>query len=126
MLFFQYLHCHLIGQYFGYSDNFVTFICRKLSTYSSCLNSLRPSLLCSNLMSGGVPVPSSGHRAVRIFHYIIFRKTSFLFLLHLRLIHLPPLAPKPYALPLPPDHDLWGSWTPLLCQFNVKIFRIAI
>ena len=84
------------------------------------LTILRPSVACSNIMGGGVSSPSSVHRAVRICHYIMIRKTINLFPLHLRLICPPTLINKPYDLLLPPAHAPRGSWPHLLFHHNFK------
>ena len=84
------------------------------------MNSLSPYGVCSNVMGCGVPYPRSGHRSVRLHHYIIFRKTRHLFLLHLQLVCTSPLISEQYVLLLPSLYDIWGAFTPLLLHFNVR------
>ena len=88
--------------------------------YSYYLTGPYPSVAWSNIM--GVPDPISGHRSVRLCHYIIFINTRGLFLTHLWIICPPPLIPELYTLLLPPDHDHQGSWPPLLRHRNVNIW----
>ena len=87
---------------------------------NSSLTGLRPSVVCSNFMGGGVTAPSSGHIAVSLRPYIIFINNSHLLLIQLQTIFPPPLIPKIYALLLPPVHDFWGSFLPLLSHNKVK------
>ena len=71
-------------------------------------------------MGGGIPALRSGHRLIRLRHYITFRKTNNLLTLDILLVRPPPLITKPYALLLPISHDCRGYWPPLLCHHNVQ------
>ena len=90
------------------------------------LTGLRPSMTWSNIMGGGFTDLSSVHRKFRLRHYITFRNTRRLFLIHLQLVRPPPLIPKLYSLLLPRSHDFQGSWPPLFHRRNVKIVRVEM
>ena len=82
------------------------------------LTELHLSVTFSNIIGGGLPTLSSGHREVRLRHYVIFIKNMWLLpLTLLQLVRLNPLISEPYALLLPPAQGIQGYCPPLLRQF---------
>ena len=121
----------LVISFVGFHYKFLRmswYLCTKLfwinlNLVISCspyLTGLRLSVACSNIMGGFVPSLISVHIAVRLRRYIIFRNTSHLFPLHLKLVRPPPFVPKPYALMFSPAHDCQRSWLPPFHHLNVK------
>ena len=90
------------------------------TTPSSSLNGFYTSVAWSGFIGDGVPDQRSGNIAVSLCHYILFRNTRHLFLLHLRHIQPPTFITKPYSLLFPREHDCQGSWNLLLLHHNVK------
>ena len=100
-------------------------MCNGVRNFYS-LTSIRPSVELSNIVGVSVPVPSSGHRVVRIHHYIIFKNNKCLFPIHLQLVRPPPLIQEPQSLLFSPEQYIQMSWSPLLHHCNVKIGCILI
>ena len=72
-------------------------------------------------MGDSVPTPRSGHREVRLRHYIVFINTRQLLLLTLlQLVCTATLIAEPYDIILPTAKGIWRLLPPLLCQCQVK------